>query len=120
MMVLSLYGPVTLATAQHAINELGPHGGQIGEADPFHVEMVTNESQLIIYLYNHDMKPLPLDKFQVSAIIQSGKERVKIDLLSAGESQMKGVSDLLAKPGAKIVLILKPKGKPQFQVRFGV
>ena len=64
LMVLSLYGGVTLAGAQPALAQgsghnhgSGPHGGQIGDAEPFHVEMVANKSQLDIYLYDQNMKP---------------------------------------------------------------
>ena len=46
--------------------------------------------------------------------------REKIGFIAVGGNQMKGVSDLMAKPGAKIIMLLKPKGKPQVQVRFGV
>ena len=127
LMVLSLYGGVTLAGAQPALAQgsghnhgSGPHGGQIGDAEPFHVEMVANKSQLDIYLYDQNMKPLRLDQFEVSATIKAGKEREKIGFIATGGNQMKGVSDLMAKPGAKIIMLLKPKGKPQVQVRFGV
>jgi len=127
LMVLSLYGGVALAGAQPALAQgsghnhgSGPHGGQIGDAEPFHVEIVTNKSLIDIYLYDQNMKPLRLDQFAVSGTIQVGKERETIVFLANGGNQMKGVSDLMAKPGAKIILLLKPKGKPQAQVRFGV
>ncbi len=108
------------ARAQHAAHEAGPHGGQIGEADPFHVEMVAKQSKIDIYLYDENMKALRLDQFEVSATIQAGKQRDKFDFVAAGGNQMKGESALLAEPGAKIIMLLKPKGKPQVQVRFGV
>lgn len=124
LMALSLCGGVMLmgaqpALAQHAHGS-APHGGQIGEAEPFHVEMVANKSKIDIYLYDENMKPLRLDQFEVSATIQAGKQRDKIDFVAAGGNQMKGESALMAEPGAKIIMLLKPKGKPQVQVRFGV
>ena len=133
LMALSIYGSVTLVGVQLALAQgsghshgtghshgLGPHGGQIGEADAFHVEMVTNKSQVDIYIYDANIKPLRVDQFEVSAVVQFGKLRDKIDFVSVGGNQMKGASALMVEPGAKIVILMKPKGKPQVQVRFGM
>ena len=84
------------------------------------VRQTKNSHTFLFYLYDQNMKPLRLDQFEVSATIQAGKEREKIGFIATGGNQMKGVSDLMAKPGAKIIMLLKPKGKPQVQVRFGV
>jgi len=120
LMALSLgAGFMSAATQTAHSHGTGPRGGQIGHAELFHVEMVTDKSKLDIYIYDENMNPISLDQFEVSATIQAGNQRDKIDLAAAGANKMNGESALMVETGVKIILLLKPKGKPQVQVRFG-
>jgi len=120
LMALSLSGGLLLTAAQTArAHGTGPHGGQIGHAEGFNVEVVAKASGLEIYLIDKEMKSVSIGPFEASAVVQSGGQREMLELVSFGESQMKSASALAANPDAKTVIILKPKGKAPIQVSFG-
>ncbi|NDA45788.1 MAG: hypothetical protein EBY21_00625 [Alphaproteobacteria bacterium] len=119
-MALSLSGGLLLTDA-HPVRAhgTGPHGGQIGHAEDFNVEVVVTASGLEIYLIDKDMKSVSIGPFEASAVVQSGNQREMLTLVSFGENQMKSDSTLASRPDAKTIVILKPKGKPPIQVSFG-
>jgi uncharacterized membrane protein len=63
----------------------GPHGGTIEEADPNHIEMVSNGGDLVFYLLDGDAKPL--DMKNVSGRVKmkyAKKPELKIELMVMG------------------------------------
>ncbi len=68
----------------HHVGELGkgPHGGTIEEADPYHMEIVTDDNILVFYLLDGDAKQL--DMKEVTGVVKfqyTDKSTNKINLI---------------------------------------
>ncbi len=60
----------------------GPHGGTIEEADPFHMEIVSEGNDLIFYLLDGDAKPLDMKNVSGNIKIQyNDKSNRVVDLM---------------------------------------
>ena len=74
----------------HHVGELGkgPHGGTIEEAEPFHMEIISDGSDLIFYLLNGDAKPLGMKDVTGSVkIVRPGKPTETIELMEMNNKQ---------------------------------
>ncbi len=96
----------------------GPHGGLIGHAEGFNVEIVKTSTGLEIYLIDKEMKQFNIGPFEATAIVQHANQRENLTLVSFGDGQMKSNSALAANKEAKVIVILKPKDKAPIQVSF--
>ena len=68
----------------HHVGEIGkgPHGGTIEEADPFHIEMVTDGNDLIFYLLDSDAKSLSINNITGGVKMEyADKSKNTIDLM---------------------------------------
>ena len=70
----------------HHVGELGkgPHGGTIEEADPYHIEIVSEGSSLIFYLLDGDAKPIDMKNVSGSVKMNVGKSVNIITLMGMG------------------------------------
>lgn len=68
----------------HHVGEFGkgPHGGTIEEADPYHIEIVAINSDLIFYLLDGDAKPVDMKNVTGEIkIVYERKPSITIDLM---------------------------------------
>ena len=63
----------------HHVDEFGkgPHGGTIKEADPYHIELKAEGTDLIFYLLDGDAKPIDMKNITGSFKIQNPDKSVK-------------------------------------------
>jgi hypothetical protein len=107
----------TLATLK------APHGGQLKVAGGWHLELVqkkdaaANVNALLVYVTDHDGKPVASSGLTGTATILAGKEKQTAALKPDGENRLKGVAryDLNASP--KVVVAVSGGGKTE-QARF--
>ncbi len=101
--------PAAAHSEQHFDNTTTPHGGQMRMAGPYHLELVTKEKEIIVYVTDHGDNNVPTEGGVGKASIQTGKAKPKtsIKLEPAGDNMLKGTGDFTVTPETVIVLFLK-------------
>ena len=106
---LPLSLPVSAHTEQHFDNTTTPHGGQMRMAGPYHLELVTKEKEMIVYVTDHGDNNVPTEGGVGKASIQVGKAKPKnsIKLEPAGDNMLRGTGDFSITPETVVVVFLK-------------
>lgn len=97
------------------------HGGQLQEAGNWRFELVQKQdaagNTLLVYVTDHDGKPVASAGLTGTATILAGKEKQTAALKPDGENRLKGVAryDINASP--KVVVAVSGGGKTE-QARF--
>ena len=120
-MLFSSIGLVALTSVAMAgnITGKGPNGGRIADAATLHVELVTNGSEIAVFTYDHDNKPVPAAGMVARVTVQDqGKTRMTDLAVAQKPNELRGTLESTPGKGARIIVSLTPKGgKPQ-QARF--
>jgi hypothetical protein len=113
-LVVSL--PASAHTEEHFDAIDTPHGGQMRMAGPYHLELVTEEKDIILYVTDHGDNKVSTDGGTGKASFQVGKAKPKdsIKLEPAGDNILKGTGDFKLTPETTIVVFVKlPDQEPQ-------
>ncbi|MEI8385179.1 MAG: hypothetical protein WCF51_04350 [Nitrosomonadaceae bacterium] len=96
------------------------HGGQLRMAGPYHLELVTKDKELVIYVSDHGDNPIKTEGGTGKATLQLGKGKAgaTIKLEPDGENQMKGVGEMTLKPGSVVVVFIKLVDEEAQSARF--
>jgi hypothetical protein len=87
----ALFCAPSLAFAHAA--KIGEHGGPQTDAGGFHVEVVTKDKTLDVYLHDHASKPVDSTGFKGIAIFKDADGKpVRIPLEPAGDNKLSGVA----------------------------
>ncbi len=73
----------------HGQVEKGKHGGQMVEAGDYHVELVTNDGIVDVYVSDHDDKPVAIAGYKGIAILSVGGKSLRI-VLEADDDRLSG------------------------------
>lgn len=86
-----------------------PHGGQMRMAGPYHLELVTKEKEIVLYVTDHSDGKVSTEGGIGKATIQIGKAKPKtsIKLEPAGDNMFIGTGNLSLTPETAIVVFLK-------------
>jgi hypothetical protein len=106
---LPLSSPVQAHSEQHFDNTTTPHGGQMRMAGPYHLELVTKEKEMIVYVTDHGDNNVPTGGGVGKASIQEGKAKPKtsIKLEPAGDNMLRGTGDFSITPDTAVIVFLK-------------
>ncbi len=74
--------------------KMGEHGGLQADAGSFHVELVPQSTELLVYLRDHSDKPVSTEGFRGAAIFVIDGKPERITLTPAGGNQLKGASSV--------------------------
>ena len=112
--------PARAHTEQHFDNIDTPHGGQMRMAGPYHMELVTKEKELVLYVMDHGDKNVPTEGGIGKATIQVGKskEKATVKLEPAGENILKGTGEFTLTPESVVVVFIKLPDHEAQSVRF--
>ncbi len=96
------------------------HGGQLRMAGPYHLELVTKDKELVIYVSDHGDNPIKTEGGTGKATLQLGKGKAgaTIKLEPDGENQMKGMGEMTLKPGSVVVVFIKLVDEEAQSARF--
>ncbi|SDA16500.1 hypothetical protein SAMN05216315_1082 [Nitrosospira sp. Nsp18] len=108
--------PASAHTEEHFDAIDTPHGGQMRMAGPYHLELVTQEKDIVLYVTDHGDNKVSTDGGTGKASFQVGKAKPKdsIKLEPAGDNILKGTGDFKLTPETTIVVFVKlPDQEPQ-------
>lgn len=117
---------LSLTLAQHAIAHDDayldtlehPHGGQMRMAGPYHIELVTEASELTIHLGDHADQPIATEGGNARATVLSGGQRTTVRLAPSGENRMHGKGDFTLDDEMTVVISITLPGQDSQQARF--
>ncbi|SEL05172.1 hypothetical protein [Nitrosovibrio tenuis] len=101
--------PVSAHTEQHFDNITTPHGGQMRMAGPYHLELVTKDKEIVLYVTDHGDNNVATEGGVGKASIQVGKAKPKtsVKLEPAGDNMLRGSGDFSVTPDTAIIVFLK-------------
>ncbi|HRI38505.1 MAG TPA: hypothetical protein PLO50_08125 [Nitrospira sp.] len=111
---------VSAHSAKHAEPVKSLHGGQSMAAGPYHLELVAKDGELLLYVSDHSDKPIHTDGAKAKATIQQGFENAttQVELIPAGENQLKGTGTFTLSPDTGIIVFLKLPQRDAHAARF--
>lgn len=95
----------------------GPNGGRLVDAEGHGVELVTNGTELVIYLTDEDKKPTAAHP-GARAVVQDGGRTTTIPLTPQAPNRLVGVLPAPLGAGARVVVSAKLVEGHTIQARF--
>lgn len=102
---LALIAALTAAQPAHAHDAKGAHGGRIGDAGPYHAELVVKDKVVEIFLIGENDKPIDPKGFTGVAIFTLGGKAERVTLAPSEKNALSGI--------ATTALPARPKGAVQ-------
>ncbi|MFE1597496.1 hypothetical protein [Methylobacterium sp. ID0610] len=95
----------------------GPNGGIVTVSDGHDVEMVSNGTELVIYLFDDDKKPTS-GRSGARAIVQEGGKTTTVQLTPAAPNRLVGTLSAPLGAGARVVVSATLSEGHKVQARF--
>ena len=119
--IIALLIPTALAAHSGA----GPHGGQYADAGPYTIELIVQNDQIKVFVYNDKTeKPVNVKGAQATATCLLGqtKESVQLqpDPAEKEGNLLSGKMTLKSGPGMRVVVQLQMPGQPSQSARFSL
>ncbi len=112
VLTLSLF-LITAAASAHGPGR-GPNGGQMQDLAGAHVELVAQGSEIAVYLFDAENKPMPAQGAAASATVLAQGKQETVTLQPGEGNVMRGRGGFTAQPGIKVVVSLTlPGQRPQ-------
>jgi uncharacterized membrane protein YgcG len=118
--VLAASLPASAHTDEYFETHAAPHGGQMRMAGPYHLELVTKDKELTVYVTDHADAQISTEGGVGKAAFQVGKAKPKtsIKLEPAGNNMMKGTGDFVLTPETVVVVFVKLPEQEAQSARF--
>jgi hypothetical protein len=119
-MALAVSLPASAHTEAYFDSINAPHGGQMRMAGPYHLELVTEENEITLYVADHSDKKTSTQGGVGKATFQVGKAKPteSIKLEPAGENTFKGTGQFTLTPNTVVIVFLKLPGDEAQSARF--
>lgn len=95
-----------------------PHGGQMRMAGPYHLEIITKDKEIELYVTDHANTKVNIDGGISKAIYQNGETKTTVKLQPAGDNVFKGTGDFIVTSETKVVVFIKLPGQEAQAARF--
>lgn len=96
----------------------GPSGGQMQDLAGSHVELVAKDSELVLYLFDAENKPILAKGAAATATVLAMGRTETVTLVAGDNNAMRGNGSFTATPGMKVVVSLTLPGQRAQSGRF--
>jgi hypothetical protein len=96
----------------------GPNGGQMQDLAGNHVELVSKDSELVLYLFDAENKPFSVKDAAATATVLTAGQQETVVFMAGDDNAMRGKGRFTAKPGMKVVISLTLPGQRAQSGRF--
>jgi hypothetical protein len=112
--------PASAHTEEYFDSHAAPHGGQMRMAGPYHLELVTKDKEIVVYVSDHGDNKIVTEGAVGKASIQVGKAKPKtaIKLEPAGDNVLKGTGDFTVTPETVFIVFVKLPEQEAQSARF--
>lgn len=104
---LILSSPVWPHADEYFDSIAAPHGGQMRMAGPYHMEIITKDKEIVLYITDHANTKISINGGRSKVIVQTGKTKTTVKLQPAGDNVFKGTGNFIVTPETKIVVFIK-------------
>lgn len=117
---LAVSSPAGAHTEAYFDSITAPHGGQMRMAGPYHLELVTKENEIVLYVMDHADSKISTEGGVGKVAFQVGKAKPKTSIkLEAGEDNtLKGAGDFSITPETVVIVFVKLPDQEAQSVRF--
>jgi len=105
-------------TDEYLDSQSAPHGGQIRMAGNYHFELVVTDSQLTVYVTDHEGKSVAVAGATGSATVLANKTKETVVLKPVKDNVLKGEGKFTTAPSLKVVVAITWPGQEPQQARF--
>ncbi|TKS59591.1 MAG: hypothetical protein EWM72_02159 [Nitrospira sp.] len=95
-----------------------PHGGQLRMVGPYHLELVTKDKEITLYVTDHADNKINTDGGLGKATIETGQTRTQIGLHPVGDNMLKGSGVFSVTPDTVIIVFIRLLDQEAHSVRF--
>ncbi|WP_207541004.1 hypothetical protein [Sabulicella rubraurantiaca] len=116
---LSVLVPTT-ASAHVPAGGRGPNGGQVQDVGPYHGELVARDGEIILFLLDHNDRPVAMREASGTAIVLSEERQQTLPLAPRPDgAALVAAGEFKATPGLRVVVQIVPRpGVARVQARF--
>lgn len=113
---------IGLAGAAHAHTDdwfathATPHGGQVRMSGPYHLELMPQQTDVLVYVTDHGDTPIPTAGWTAQLVTLRGGKKTSIQLKPAGANTLRGKGQVA--PDAQVVLSVSPKTGEEYSARY--
>ena len=117
---LAVSSPAGAHTEEYFDSITAPHGGQMRMAGPYHLELVTKENEIVLYVMDHADSKISTEGGVGKAAFQVGKAKPKtsIKLEPGGDNTLKGAGEFSVTPETVIIVFVKLPDQEAQSARF--
>lgn len=101
----------------HSHNGMAKHGGTVVESGHHHLEVVTKDGAITIYVSGEDGKSEDIAGAKATAAVLSAGKKVDVELTPGADGSLQGKGDFLASKGTVVVISLTMPGHDVEQAR---
>jgi hypothetical protein len=83
-----------------------------------HVELVSKDSELVLYLFDAENKPFSVKDAAATATVLTAGQQETVVFMAGDDNAMRGKGRFTAKPGMKVVISLTLPGQRAQSGRF--
>ena len=96
----------------------GPNGGRLADAANMHVEFLTKGTEVFVYTFDHDNKPVNSAGMSGRVTIQEQGKTRTADLTPAPPNALVGKLEAALAGGARVIVSLTPRNGKPVQARY--
>ena len=117
---LAVSSPAGAHTEAYFDSIAAPHGGQMRMAGPYHLELVTKENEIVLYVMDHTDSKISTEGGVGKAAFQVGKAKptTSIKLEAGGDNTLKGTGDFSLTPETVVIVFVKLPDQEAQSARF--
>ena len=103
----------------------GPHGGPVSDAGPYYIELIAQENQLRVFVFDDKTDgPVQTGEASATATVLAGEEKQTVTLRpgppGTDDNLMVGQLAKNAETGMRIVVLIQFPDKPSLVARFAL
>ncbi len=103
----------------------GPHGGPVSDAGPYYIELIAQENQLRVFVFDDKTDgPVQTGEASATATVLAGEEKLTVTLRpgppGTDDNVMVGQLAKNAETGMRIVVLIQFPDKPSLVARFAL
>jgi hypothetical protein len=117
-MFLALACPVGAHTDEYFESVEAPHGGQLRMTGPFHMELVANDGDLMVYVTDHADNAISVDGGLAKANIENGSTKTQVNMHPVGNNMLRGSGTFSLTPSTVVIVFMKLPNQDGYAARF--
>jgi len=96
----------------------GPNGGQMVDAAGFHVELVVQNNEYRVNVYDHVDKPVAVAQATATATVMVGDDKEKVTMQPVAANTLSGSGSMKRTAGTKVLVLLRVPDQATAMARF--